>query len=423
AGASGVKAFDYRSGKESTVSINPNDLVISAFQPKSTLLEALFEPRPRLSDSLTYDITAWALPYAYGLDAYALKEKLEPKKTWQTYQAPEVRLAASPYAWCIRRSSIAEASFMGLVLQKGIKVRYATKPFAMADQQFEAGTYVIVRADNRTNSAELDSIVQAAAAQTNIPLHAIFSGYASKGNDFGSEAFTQVQQPKAAVVYGDDVDDNSFGHTWFFFERELAYPVTALPLEKLQRVKLSDYNTLIFPNGSYNLTDRQTTVLKDWVQAGGRIIAFDGGVKAFAGKDGFELKLKEEAKKDTTKAPKPYLAREREGLSDQLPGAIVKAKVDATNPLAYGLGEQYFSLKINADAYEISDKLATAVYLDDDYQSYGFIGNRVKPRLKNTPIAAMQRMGQGQVVYFLDNPLFRSFWQEGKVLFSNALFF
>ena len=67
--------------------------------------------------------------------------------------------------------------------------------------------------------------------------------------------------------------------------------------------------------------------------------------------------------------------------------------------------------------------MATAVYLDDNYQSYGFIGSRVKPRLKNTPIAALQRMGQGQVVYFMDNPLFRSFWQEGKVLFSNALFF
>lgn len=422
-GVSGLKAFDYRTGQESSVSVQPNDLVISVFQPKSTLLEVLFEPAPRLSDSLTYDITAWALPYAYGLDAYALKEKLEPKKSWEPYKAPEVRLAASPYAWCIRRSSIAEAKFIGLLLQKGVKVRYATKPFAMADQQFEAGTYVIARADNRSAVAELDGQVQAAAAQTNVPLQAIFSGYASKGNDFGSEAFAQVHTLKAAIVYGDDVDDNSFGHTWFLFERELQYPVTALPVDRLHRVKLSDYNTLIFPNGSYDLSERQMTIIKDWVRAGGRIIAFDGGVKAFADKDGFELKAKEEAKKDTTNLPKPYLARERDGISDQLPGAVVKAKVDATNPLAYGLGNQYFSLKVTADTYEMSDKLSAAVYLDDQYQSYGFIGSRVKPRLKKTPIAAIQRMGQGHVVYFVDNPLFRSFWQEGKVLFSNALFF
>ncbi len=423
AGASGVKAFDYRSGKESSVSLNPNDLIISAFQPKSTLLQVLFEPLPHLTDSLTYDITSWALPYAYGLDAYALKERMLPRKPRDIYKAPKVILTASPYAWCVHRSSIAEAIFVGLVLQKGLKVRYATKPFAMAEQQFEAGTYVIVRADNRNNTSELDSIVMAAAAQANVSLQAIYSGYASKGNDFGSEAFAQVQQPKVAIVYGDDVDDNSFGHTWFFFEREINYPVTALPVDKLHRVNLHDYNTLVFPNGSYNLTDRQMTALKDWMQAGGRIIAFDGGVKAFAGKDGFELKLREETKNDSTHAPKPYLARERDGISDQLPGAVVKANVDVTNPLAYGLGNEYFSLKVGADAYEMSDKLATAVYLDNDYQSYGFIGSRVKPRLKNTPIAAMQRMGQGQIIYLVDNPLFRSFWQEGKVLFSNALFF
>ena len=423
AGLSGVKAFDYGTGQESNVSLNPNDLVISAYQPKSTLLQVLFEPTPHLSDSLTYDITSWALPYAYGLDAYALKDRVEPKKPWTRYVAPEIMLAASPYAWCVRRSSIAEAKFIGLVLQKGLKVRYATKPFAMADQQFGAGTYVIARADNRAVAAELDGWVKSAAAQSNVPLQAIFSGYASKGNDFGSETFAQVQQPKVAVVYGDDVDDNSFGHTWFFFERELGYPVTALPVDRLQRMKLSDYNTLIFPNGNYELEERQLTVLKDWVRAGGRIIAFAGGVKAFADKDGFDLKAREETKKDTSHVPKPYLAPERDGISDQLPGAVVQARVDTTNPLAYGLGNQYFSLKVGPEAYEMSDKLAAGVYLDDHYQSYGFIGSRVKPRLKNTPLAAIQRMGQGQIVYFMDNPLFRSFWQEGKVLFSNALFF
>ncbi len=423
AGLSGIKAFDYGSGQEISASLNPNDLVISAYQPKSTLLEVLFEPTPHLSDSLTYDITSWALPYAFGLDAYALKERVEPKKAWTRYVAPEVMLAASPYAWCIRRSSIAEAKFMGLVLQKGLKVRYATRPFAMADQQFESGTYVISRADNRSVTTELDGWVKAAAAQCNVSLQAIFSGYASKGNDFGSEAFVLVQQPQVAIVYGDDVDNNSFGHTWFFFERELGYPVTALPVDKLQRVKLSDYSILIFPNGNYDLQDREMDPLKEWVRNGGRIIAFDGGVKAFADKDEFELKARENIKTDTSHQPKPYLARERDGISDQLPGAVVQAKTDPTNPLTYGLGNQYFSLKVSPDAYEMSDKLSAAVYLDDHYQSYGFIGNRVKPRLKNTPLAAIQRMGQGQVVYFIDNPLFRSFWQQGKILFSNALFF
>ena len=31
------------------------------------------DPDPELSDSMTYDITAWALPHALGLQAMALK--------------------------------------------------------------------------------------------------------------------------------------------------------------------------------------------------------------------------------------------------------------------------------------------------------------------------------------------------------------
>src|SRR5690606_24760514 len=41
------------------VEIEEQDIVISAFQPKSRLLKILFEPDPELEDSLTYDITTW----------------------------------------------------------------------------------------------------------------------------------------------------------------------------------------------------------------------------------------------------------------------------------------------------------------------------------------------------------------------------
>jgi len=53
----GLKAFDYQTGKTTTTEISTDDLVISAYQPKSVLAQVLFEPEPLLPDSLTYDIT------------------------------------------------------------------------------------------------------------------------------------------------------------------------------------------------------------------------------------------------------------------------------------------------------------------------------------------------------------------------------
>ncbi|MBX2891404.1 MAG: zinc carboxypeptidase [Saprospiraceae bacterium] len=423
AGFSGIKAFDYASGKETSISINPEDVVISAFQPKSVLVGVLFEPESRLSDSLTYDITAWALPFAYGLEAYALKERMDPKKAFEPYKAPEVKIAASPYAWCVHRRSLNEAMFLSEILQKGVKVRMATKSFAISDQQFGAGAFVINRGDNRLIAGELDSIVQAAATNANVPLHPVFTGFSGRGSDLGSDAFAPIDPPSVALLYGDEVDDNSFGHAWFFFERELGYPVSPVPLDKIQRVNLTDFNTLILPHGYYGLSETQTRIIQDWVKSGGRLIAYEGGAKAFLGKDGFDLKHKDEPKKDSTAAPTPYRSRERESISDQLPGAIVKAKVDNSHPLALGLPDYYFSLKTGADAFQMPEKATAVIYLEETFPSFGFIGSRVKPRLGKTPILTVQKMGGGQVILFVDNPLFRSFWEQGKVLFANAVFF
>ncbi|MFM7155728.1 MAG: hypothetical protein ACKOZV_16530, partial [Bacteroidota bacterium] len=63
------------------------------------------------------------------------------------------------------------------------------------------------------------------------------------------------------------------------------------------------------------------------------------------------------------------------------------------------------------------------VWLDQNYQSYGFIGSRVKPALKDTPVVTVKKSGYGDAVYFIDNPLFRSFWQQGKLMIANAVFY
>jgi hypothetical protein len=69
----GLKGYEYQSGKVSVpFSTSDKDIVISAYQPKSVLTQVLFEPNPALHDSITYDITSWAMPYAYGLKAFAL---------------------------------------------------------------------------------------------------------------------------------------------------------------------------------------------------------------------------------------------------------------------------------------------------------------------------------------------------------------
>ena len=423
AGMSGVKAFDYYSGQEISASINPNDLVISAFQPHSVLIQALFEPEPMLGDSLTYDITAWSLIFAHGLDAYATKERIDPKKGYEPYRASKDLSTSSPYAWCVHRHSLAEAKFLGELLQKGVRVRIASEVFTLAEQQYEPGALVISKADNRNLHQDVDALVVAAAERANVRLYPVFSGTVTKGRDLGSDAFRLVKRPQVALVYGPEVEENSYGHTWFFFEKELEYPVTPIALDRLGKTDLSQYTTLVFPSGQYNLSDGDFKAVQEWAGHGGRIIAFEGAAKAFSNQDGFHLKEKESPEKEKIDTPRPYTTRQRDGLSDGLPGAIVRAKVDITHPLAYGLPKYYHSLKTLPNVYEISEDASVPIYLEEEFISYGFIGSRLRPQLKKTPIVMVEKIGAGDAVLMVDNPLFRSFWQQGKVLFANALFF
>ena len=52
----------------------------------------------------------------------------------------------------------------------------------------------------------------------------------------------------------------------------------------------------------------------------------------------------------------------------------------------------------------------------------GFVGSKIKSKIKDGLVLGAQEMGSGSVVYFTEDPLFRSFWENGKLLFCNAVF-
>jgi len=52
----------------------------------------------------------------------------------------------------------------------------------------------------------------------------------------------------------------------------------------------------------------------------------------------------------------------------------------------------------------------------------GFAGSEAQKKIDETLIFGTQYMGRGQVIYMVDNPLFRGFWENGKLFFANAIF-
>lgn len=429
-GAAAGKAagFNYFNGRTENFSIGKEDMVISAAQPRSNLLKVLFEPNSRLSDSVTYDITAWSLAYAYGLQTYGVKQILTPLKDSVDLPVNAQLAAVKPYAYLARWNSIRDARFLSGLLQKKIRVRYPEGDFIAGGKAFPAGTLIITRSGNEAQGPHFDEQVIALAKTHRISLDAVNTGFVEKGVDFGSEKVRFIRPVKIAVVMGEGVSSLAAGEVWHFFEQQIGYPLTIVHEKQLSRVNWKALDVLVLPDGNYKyLADKENAAkLKDWIMGGGKLIAMQDALTQIASLDwGLRQKKEEEKdeKKDDYAQVKPYGNRERESVKQLIPGAIYKVELDTTHPLAFGFPSVYYSLKQDSNIYEYLDDGGWNVgILKKDNYLTGFVGTETRRKLKDGLLFGVKEMGQGNIVLMADDPLFRSFWENGKLLFANALF-
>lgn len=432
----GLNGFSFRSGRNTSLTIGSGDLVISSSQPKSRFVTAVFEPESRLVDSLTYDITGWALPYAYDLDAYALTTNLTvTPSTGQVGNVSLLEIGDTPYAFVNDYKSIEDQKWLAALLAKKVQVRVANKPFLIDGRSFDRGSLVVLRWDNESLGEELNSIVKSTTDKYSRNIHIARSGFVDQGKDFGSGYYDLITPPKIAVLSGPQVWSYDFGQVWYYFEQEVSYPITVVHTDYFNRIDLEDYDVLVIPGGSYRLFDEEKLKeIRGWVRSGGRLVLIGSALRAFADKDGFGLKTyrteeekKEAEKKQAIESEQEVLMnyddRLRASISYNVPGAIFRVKMDPTHPLAYGYPSYYFTLKLSGSRYGYLENGGNAGILESANDKVsGFTGENILDRLDQTLVFGMEEMGRGSVVYLVDNPLFRAFWYNGKIVFGNAVF-
>ncbi len=421
-----LKGFNYFTQKEENFTTK-GSLVVSTYQPRGVLAKVLFEPRSKLADSLTYDITGWALPYVYGLQSYAVRDKIVTDNKQPAGIAVPV-ISPGKYGYLIRYQSFEDAKLLAALLQAGIKVRYAQRDFDAVDKRFAKGTLIVL---TKGNEDKLNAL-QAAAKQYDADVTSIESGFMEVGFDFGSEKVRFVKKPSVALVTGEGSYPESAGEIWHLFDRQLNYPITLINAADIANVNLKDIDVLIVPAGRYKfLSDKEAGAdLKSWVRQGGKIIAVENAVAQMAaGEWGIKQKKTEEDKDKDKKEDEPnydYLKKfaesEHESIKGFIAGAIYKIDLDTTHPLAFGLGDSYYSLRQDNVLYDfLKEGWNVGVIKKDNYVT-GFVGSKIKDKIKDAVLIGEQPMGSGDIIYFADNPVFRSFWESGKLLLSNAVF-
>lgn len=404
--------------------------IVPLNQLQYRLIKGMIERRTTFQDSLFYDISTWTLPLAFGVEHEELKTlpALGTKVTEITHQSGKLVGGTSQYAYVFEPFGYYVPRALNRLLQNNIRVKVATEPFFHpSGKRFERGSILVTVADQGKTADQIQYQIREITEKDGIDVYAFNTGLDYKGVSLGSNAFLPLRKPEIALLVGDGVNANDAGELWHLLDDRMRIPVTALPVDVLNRTNINRYNTIIFPNGSYSSISESTKErLKTWVQNGGVIIGFDAALNWLngAGLGKFDMK-KTDQPADKPEKPRAYADIEEYRGAQQSPGAIFETQADLTNPLFYGYTSSRIPVFKDNNLFMENSKNPYGnpmVYTANPLLS-GYISKANYAKLKNSSVAGFSASGRGRVIGFTDNLAFRAFWLGTNKIFTNAVFY
>lgn len=436
-----------------------------------------------------YDITAWSLPTAFGLDAYWTEDSTSPGGTVVT---PETIAAAkrgsypgrAEISYIIPYTTDSAAAMVARLLQKGFRVAVATKTLNAAGRNWPRGTFV-VRVTR--NSEAIHDAVAKFAIEMGVNVTGVNTGFADEGDTgVGGQSVISLQAPKIAMIADEAVDQTSYGSIWWTFDR---YGITFTPMtvSSIKSGGLKGYNVLILPDGSASrymslFGTSGVSGLKEFATGGGTIVTARGASVFAALKDvGLSTsKLvgsaadeeKGKTVNDDERKPEPTpspVAKKAEGKSQPveanpnpsseelrsdkadgaapglppiaspsadsnkvpvaLPGSIMRATVDRTTYLTYGLEQNDLPVLLASGFFfRYSKEGNNAIVFDAKPKRpltlSGFVWEGNTERLlAGTAYVIDEPFGSGHIILFAEEPFFRGIFRANTRPFLNSILF
>ncbi len=407
-----ISGFEYSSGKTIKYTAKTGDIVIPVDQTNGRLAHILLEPSPVLSDSLTYDATAWSLIYNFQLDGIASNSAI----TYSTANDDLTinnQVTTQAYAYLIRHNGLGAFRLISDLLKSDFRVRFNKKAITYGEEVFEPGSMIITRADNG-NFPDFHQQMSSLANKHQQRLYAVSGGQPDDGPSLGSEWVQLIDKPEVLLIRGDGASATDFGATWYFLDQDLNYPNHIINSDQIASIDLKGITHIILP--SFRAPDdRVKEKLMSWVRNGGTLIASEYTNSWLSEVDGVELNYESSAEDSSSKR---YEDEYRSRLSENVPGSIFRVSVDNSHPVFYGIDNEFYLFKSSSYVFRNeNEKLC-----NNPEPVSGFVGNAVKMQDTDNLVLALDN-GRGRIISFTDDPLFRCFWYGSKIVFCNSLFF
>ncbi len=403
-----------------------NSYVVKLNQEQYRLTKAIFEKRTTFKDSLFYDVSAWTLPLAFGLQYQEVgtKElaKIKSESLNFSRAEPSIDLQLSNYGYLLSWKDYMAPAALNKIQKAGLRTKLATHRFRLNGHEYFEGTIFIPTQNQVLSNEKMYSLMKLVDKSYLASIISINSGDA-EGVKLGSPSFKPLDLPKIAVVGGDGISSYEVGEVWHLLDERMDIPMSLVAIKQLNTGDLSSFNTIIMVSGNYSKfkADR----LHDWVKAGGLVIATKSAGKWLSKNNISTAKYLEVKKDSLQQTQRSYELMDKYRGAQVIGGAIFETKADLSNPLFYGYSSAFIPVFRNSTIMMERSKNAYAnplMYTSNPLMS-GYISAKNLEKLANTAAVQVDKVGKGTVITFTDNPNFRAFWYGTNHMFLNALFF
>ncbi len=407
-----------------------NSYIIPTKQTQYRLINVLFEKTTEFNDSLFYDVSAWTLPLAFDINYDALTDKVF-KSTLIGEPISEIvhptgaLLGKSTYGYLIQWDNYQAPMALYMLQRHGILTKITKKQFTTSDgESFKEGT-IFIPVHNQTVQPEaLVELLSNVSKSSGQNIYPVFTGYTVSGVNLGSPNVETVKKPEILLLVGNGISSYEAGEVWHLLDYRFEIPVSLISTDLFNSININKYNTLIMVDGNYNsITDPMKAKMRQWVEEGGRIIAFKGGSKWLSNQKFAFIEFRQVV--TDTIDQKSYDDLGRDLGAQAIGGSIFETKIDLTHPLCFGYPDEELFVFKNSKYFFNKSKNPynnPVVYTEDPLVS-GYISDNNYNVIKGASAVIVGTIGRGKTICFSDNPNFRGYWFGTNRLFFNAIFF
>jgi hypothetical protein len=407
-------------------------ILVPMRQPRGRLAGALLRPDNPLDGSSSYDITAWALPFAYGVEAHSATRAV-PAGRGQSMNAVQSRFggdlrATGSYGYLLA-PSVSNTPGLIRYLEAEGRVFALTEPFTLDGVAYPRGTLFFPRGRNEG----VDGLLRSAGLASVVT--PIATGLVEEGVDLGTNDRIALRLPRVLLLGGEGTASTGFGAHWHFLEEVLDLPFDAVNVGDLGGVDLAQYDVILVPPGNplgvlgQGGMDRLTA----WTRAGGTLIASGQAAHRF-GASMADVELRTTLDRPSTerdarlsRALSTREERAEERWAERVPGTILEARLDPSHPLSWGAraggsSEDRLFVLSTGVGFEPSEEVESVAWFPEGLSRIsGVISEDNLARLDRASWIMDHRMGRGRLILFADDPIFRGFWYGTWPLYVNAI--